>query len=53
MRRGKNRVQLYPKLTVEYKDDPILLAELIKLILSFIETDDAEKEHATLDIDNL
>jgi hypothetical protein len=48
VKRGKGTIELYPKLTVEYRDDPILLAELIRLILSFIEDGDSE-DNGTID----
>lgn len=56
-RRGKGSLRLHPKLTVQYKDDPKLLDELLKFILNTIELADASPEEVEriqeMEIDNL
>ena len=46
MKRGKGTFQIYPRLRVEYKNDPKLLDELLKFILNTIELADASPEQA-------
>jgi len=45
-RRGKGAFKIYPKLTVEYKDDPIRFQQLMKFILDTIELADMSPEEA-------
>ena len=45
-RRGKGTFQLQARLHVEYKDDPILYAQLMKFILDTIELADLTPEEA-------
>lgn len=45
-KRGKGKFELHPRLTVEYKDDPILLRQLMEFILETIELADMSPEEA-------